>query len=220
MTISRTLFALVVFLVGLTVFIGPTGPPAAQASDVHLPIVGRQFIVVGAEVRTGSVVDWSGDSLDYSPTIGPRARLGLHHILSERFSMNGEIALGASYLTAHPMAPGGNGDSRLALDWGLAVIGRYFPVATLRGLTVAGGLQYRRTSLSEGALLQLGADTRLGYRLWTSDERFMIVELGLYVPFIEGVSLPSEFIVDEDGPEPIPDQWMYPAATLGIQWAF
>lgn len=210
--------ALAIFM-ALVVFWGPQGLPRAHGQDIHLPIVGRQFLVLGAEARTGAIVDYGGDDLDYSPTLGPRLRLGLHHIITDRLSVNGEIAFGASHFAANPLAPGGQSDAQFALDWGLAAVGRYFPVASRRGLTFAAGLQYRSTALSAGNLLQMGIDARIGWRLWTSDERFFLLELGLHMPFVEGLSLDNEFLVDETT-EPIPSEWVYPAATLGAQWAF
>ena len=215
---------LIALAAGLCAYVGPAGPVGAEAEEIHLPIVGRQFITVGADVRAGPVLDWEGDNLDTSPTVGPRARIGLQHIVSQRLSMNLEFAPGATYLSAHPMAPGGDADARLAFDFSLAILGRYMAIGPTSGWTFAGGIHYRRVGLETGSLLQMGVDGRIGYNVWTDDERFVLIELGIHAPLLEGVNLPQRSLQDvEDGvddPGDVPDQWYLPSASLGIQWAF
>lgn len=206
----------VAILVAICTFFGPTGPVTAAAQETHLPIVGRLFLTVGADVRAGPVLDWS-DDLTASPTVGPRVRGGFHHIISERLSMNAEAALGATYLAAHPMAPDGDGDAQVAFDWSIAVLGRYMAIGPLSGWTLAGGPYYRSTALSDGSLLQFGLDGRVGYNFWTDDERFLILEFGLHAPLIEGISVPQH-AVDPD--QAMDNSWTLPSASLGIQWAF
>ena len=208
-------------MAAICTFVGPTGPVGAEAEEVHLPIVGRQFVTVGAEVRGGPVLDYGGDSLAATPTVGPRGRIGLQHILSERFSMNLEGAFGATYLADHTMAPGGDGDAQLAFDFTLGMLGRYFAVGPTSSWTFAGGVHYRRAGLSEGSLLQMGVEGRVGYTVWTDDERFFIVELGFHAPFMEGLSMPQRSLEDiEDAPDDVPDEFYQPSASIGIQWAF
>jgi len=214
------LVAITALVFALT-FVGPTGPVGAEAEQVHLPIVGRQFITVGPELRGGAVVDWSGDELGASPVISPRGRLGLQHIILRRLSMNLELAAGATYLDDHPMAPQGDGPAQFSFDFSATILGRYMAVGPTSGWTFAGGIHYRRLGLQTGSLLQMGIDGRIGYHFWTGDERFVIVELGLHAPVIEGLSLPQSALRTADEPEdPVPDGWALPSASIGVQWAF
>lgn len=208
-------------MAGIFAFVGPAGPPGAAAGDVHLPIMGRQFVVVGVEARGGPVLDYS-DGLAASTTIGPRARVGIHQIITERLSMNLEGAAGTTWLAAHPMAPGGEGASQLAFDFNISMLGRYMAIGPLSGWTFAGGLHYRRAGLEDGSLQQMGLDTRIGYNVWTDDERFFIVELGVHapVPPLEGVNVPIETTEDVERQAQVPDQWYLPSASIGIQWSF
>ncbi len=191
----------------------------AHAEEVHLPIVGSQFPTVGLDMRAGPILDWSGDSMSASAVVGPRARVGLQHILTRSFSMNLEGAFGASYLTDHPVAYDADGQSQIAFDWSIAILARHMAIGSGSGWTFAGGAHYRRASLDVGALLQFGVEGRLGYHVWTSDDRFFIVELGLHAPLIEGLSVTQQTQqqFDEQSPE---DSWYFPSMSLGIQWAF
>lgn len=220
--ISRRLTLLAVaLLAGICTFVGPTGPAVADADEVHLPIVGRQFFVAGLEARGGPVLDYRQAPMSATATVGPRARIGLHHVIGDRLSMNLEGSFGATYLQAHPMAPAGEGDSQVSFDFTLSGLARYMAIGPLRGWTFAGGLHYRRAGLQTGSLLQMGIDGRVGYTVWTSDERFLIVEIGLHAPLLEGISLPQQAIPDEDDEEAqVPDHWYQPSASIGIQWAF
>lgn len=194
-------------------------PTSAQAEEIHLPIVGNQFPTVGLDVRAGPILDWSDDELTASVVAGPRARLGLHHVITKRFSMNAEGAIGASYLTDHPVAFDDGGDAQIAFDFSVAALARYMAIGPGSGWTFAGGAHYRRISLDVGSLVQFGVEGRLGYHVWTDDERFFIVEMGLHAPLIEGLSVPqrTQQKFDDQAPE---DAWYFPSASLGIQWAF
>ncbi len=192
-------------------------PLTVQAQQVHRPIVGSQMFTLGVEAQGGAVVDWIDDDLGLSPAAGARARIGLHHVISDRLSMNAEFAPGATYFAPHPVAPDGAAPSQTRLDWHVALLARRFRIGLTSGFTFAGGIYYRQTHLAGGRLLQLGGDLRLGRFVWTSDETFFIVELGLRGPFIEGLNV-SQFTADDA--VNIPDQWTYPQASLGIQWAF
>ena len=203
-------------LVALCTFFGPTGPVSAQAQQTHLPIVGRLFVAVGADVRAGPVIDWS-DDWNTSATVGPRARLGFHHIITESLSMNAEAAIGATYLSDHPMAPTGQADAEIAFDWSVAVLARRMPIGPRRGWTFAGGPHYRNLSLAQGSLIQFGVEGRIGYSVWTDDERFFIVELGIHMPLIEGLNIAQHAMAPE---APLEENWTLPSASLGIQWAF
>lgn len=202
----------------LCVFVGPTGPVGAEAEEIHLPIVGRQFLTLGAEVRGGPVLDYRTDQLGASTTLGPRGRIGLQHILSSRLSMNIEGAAGATWLAAHPMAPDGQADAEVAFDFNISILARYMAIGPTRGWTFAGGIHYRRAGLRAGSLLQMGLDARLGYNVWTDDERFFIVELGVHAPVFEGLSMPQRG-VDQTDDDP-DDRWYQPSASLGVQWSF
>lgn len=133
--------------------------------------------------------------------------------------MNAEGAFGASYLTDHPVAYENGGEAQVSFDWSVAALARYMAIGPGSGWTFAGGAHYRSASLDIGSLVQFGIEGRLGYHVWTSDERFFIVELGLHAPLIEGLSVPQrtqqEF--DEQSPQ---DSWYFPSASIGIQWAF
>lgn len=178
--------------------------------------MGRQFFTVGLEVQGGAVIDHR-DDLQFSPAIGPRARVGIHHIITRNFSMNAELSAGATYFTEHIMAPGGQGPAQTRLDWRLAVLARRQPVGPTTGWTFAGGIDYRQAHLKDGRLVQFGLDGRLGRYLWTDDERFLIVELGLHAPIWEGLA-----IKDFSGElaSTIPDRWTLPSLSLAILWAF
>lgn len=209
-------------LVGLSIVAAPA-TAVAGTDDAHLPIVGRLYLNAGAEVRTGPILDWRDDTeTDDTKTAvvaGPRLRFGLHHILTERLSMNAEGAVGAMYFGSHPVAIDGQGEEGLALDWSVTILGRYMPIGVLSGWTVAGGVHYRNLHLDDGRLLQFGVEGRVGYTVWTDDERFFIVELGLHAPLIEGMTL-SQTLFTPDQQTEVPDQWYYPSASIGIQWAF
>ena len=202
---------------GLLVLVSPDTMAVAHAQQSHLPIVGRLFLHGGGELRAGPVLEWD-DELTYATTVGPRLRVGLHHILTNRLSMNAEAALGVTYFRDHPIAPGGAAESRPSLDWSATVLARYFPVGPRRSWTYAGGVHYRDVRLADGSLLQFGIEGRLGYAVWTGDERFLIVELGIHAPLIEGLSISQSFLDPER--EPLPQSWIYPTATLGVQWTF
>lgn len=214
---TRPTVLVVALMAAICTFVGPTGPVGADAEEVHLPIVGRQFLTLGAELRGGPVLDYA-DDLQTSTTVGPRGRLGLQHIISSRLSMNLEGSVGATYLTDHPMAPDGDGDAQVAFDFNISMLGRYFAIGQTSGWTFAGGIHYRRAGLRAGSLLQVGADARLGYNFWTGDERFLIVELGLHAPVFEGLSVPQRGFDETD--DHSRDRWYQPSASLGIQWAF
>ena len=199
-------------------FIGPTGPVVAQAQQAHLPIVGRLFGTVGAEIRGGTVIDWNEEDLRLSPTAGSRARLGLHHVLSQKLSMNAEGAIGMTYYTPHTIGVDGEADARMALDWSATILARYLRIGSLSGWTFAGGVHYRSAYLADGTLLQFGVETRVGYNVWTDDERFLIVEFGLHAPLIEGLRVSQQTLTGEQ--PPVPGSWTQPSASLGIQWAF
>lgn len=204
--------------VGLVVAV--IAPSTAEAEDVHLPIVGNQFPTVGLDMRAGPILDWSDDEFQTAVVVGPRARVGLQHVITERFSMNAEAAIGASYLTDHPVAFEDGGDSEISfVDFSAAALGRYMAIGPGSGWTFAGGAHYRRASLDVGSLIQFGIEGRIGYHVWTSDERFFIVELGLHAPLIEGLSVPqrTQQQYDDEAPQ---DAWYFPSASLGIQWAF
>ena len=193
-------------------------PVTAQADEVHLPIVGNQFPTVGVDMRAGAILDWSDDSSN-AAVFGPRLRVGLQHVITERFSMNAEGAFGASYFTEHPVAYEGEGDAQLSFDWSVAALARYMAIGPGAGWTFAGGAHYRRASLNIGSLLQFGLEARVGYHVWTGDESFFIVEFGVHAPLIEGLSVSpqTQQRFNEQSPE---DDWYFPSTSLGIQWAF
>lgn len=175
------------------------------------------MFTLGVNGHGGAVFDWSGDGLSLSPAAGGQASLGLHHIITDRFSMQAEFSAGATYFGPHPMAPRGEGPAQVRPDWRLSFVGRHFAVANTSGWTLGGGLYYRQANLQQGRLLQLGADLRAGRFLWTADERFLIVDLHIRAPVIEGLNI-SEF--DTEEARSVPAQWAYPSAGLGIIWAF
>ncbi len=203
---------------GICAFVGPLGPAPAQAQEqAHLPIVGRLFGTVGAEVRGGPVLDGSNDDLSASPVVGPRARLGLHHVLGQRLSMNAEAGLGVLYFGPHPIAFDGDAESRVAFNWSATVLARYMKIGAQSGWTFAGGVHYANTRLADGTLLQFGAEVRIGYNIWTGDERFLLIELGLHAPIIDGLSTSQQMVAEQ---QEVPGSWYQPMASLGIQWAF
>lgn len=191
-------------------------PAPALAQNVHLPIVGRQFFTVGPEFQAGAVVDYR-DEPQLSLATGPRLRVGIHHIITRNFAMNAELSAGATYFADHIMAPHGQGQAQIRPDWRLSVLARRKPVGHTQGWTFAGGLDYRQAHLKDGRLVQFGLDARLGRYLWTQDERFIILELGLHAPIWEGL-----VVKDFTGElaQTIPDKWIFPSMSLAIQWAF
>ena len=219
---KRLLLVPLILLAGLGAFFGPASlitfeVPTATAQNIHLPMVGRQFPTLGLELHGGTIFDWTGDDLDYSPVVGPRARVGLHHIVTQRLSMNAEFSAGASYFGEHPVAPDGQGPSQIRFDWRLGLLARHFQLGEDSGWTFAGGLNYRRAHLQEGSLIQFGPDLRLGRFLWTSDERFLIIELAAHTPVFSGLTI-SDFTGEIA--QTIPTEWYHPSMSLAIQWAF
>lgn len=191
-------------------------PAPVLAQNVHLPIVGRQFFVIGLEAQGGAVVDYRED-LQFSPALGPRIRVGIHHIITRNFAMNAELSAGATYFAEHIVAPHGEGDAQIRPDWRISVLARRQAVGPINGWTFAGGLDYRQAHLKEGRLVQFGLDGRLGRYLWTQDERFLIVELAVHAPIWEGLAL-KDFTGELA--ETIPNDWILPSMSLAIVWAF
>lgn len=191
--------------------------PALLAQQVHLPIVGRQFITIGFEAQGGPILDWSGDDLGLSSTLGPRARIGLHHVVSPNLSMNLEFSPGGTYFSPHSIGPDGLADSQIRFDWRLSILGRRFAIGPDSGWTLAGGIDYRQAHLREGRLLQFGPTLRVGRYLWITDERFLLFELGAHYGIFEGLNITS---FSEEGPVSVPTDWTLPSLSLGVQWAF
>ena len=111
----------------------------------------------------------------------------------------------------------GEADSRIAFNWGATVLARYMRIGPRSGWTFAGGVHYDTTYLADGTLLQFGLDARIGYNVWTGDERFLIVEFGLQAPLIDGLSTSQQLIAQE---EDMPESWYKPTASLGFQLTF
>lgn len=192
-------------------------PPAkATAQQVHLPVVGRQFIQVGLEGQIGLLFDSVDESAEVLSSFGYQLTLGLQHQITPSFAMNLETGLGASHFADHPIAPRAPDANPPRFDGRLSVLARRFPIGPDQGLTFAGGLTFRQIHLPDWKLLQFGPDLRIGYFTWPSEERFLLIELALFSPLLEGLNRPDFF---NEG-APLPTGWTLPALRLGVQWSF
>ncbi|MFU8803689.1 MAG: hypothetical protein ACNA8W_07775 [Bradymonadaceae bacterium] len=200
---------------------GLLGSPVL-AQGMHLPIVGRQFPTVGLSLNPGFFYDGSSDHPDVgtlAPTGGGALRLGLQHIVSTGFSMNGELQLGMQWVSRHTATPFGVAPSQTAFAWQVGMLGRWFPIGEQKGWTAAVGAHYFRAGLEDAPLVMIGADLRLGRFIWTSDERFVIIEVGYSAPLIQGLRI-SPILAEEVGDEFIERTWSFHRFGIGFTMAF
>jgi hypothetical protein len=204
---------------GAVIFVSTPGLTWAQG--MHLPIVGRQFPTVGLSLSPGFFYDGAADGREVStvaPNGGGTLRLGLHHVVSSGLSMNGELEAGLHYLTAHTASPFGVAPEQLAFAWQITILGRWFPIGEPSGWTFAAGGHYFRAALKDAPLLSIGADLRLGRFIWTSDERFIIIEAGYGAPLLQGLRITP--LVAEEVEELPAKHWALHRFSLGVTMAF
>lgn len=192
-----------------------------MAQGMHLPIVGRQFPTLGFSLAPGFIYDGAAEGTEVgliSPTGGATVRLGLQHVVSRSLSMNGEFEVGLHYLSPHTASPFETAPSQLALAWQVSMLARWFPIGEESGWTGAIGGHYYSARLSDAPLLSLGADLRLGRFIWTSDERFIIIEAGYGAPLLQGLTI-SRTLADQVG-EVRERTWSFHRFSLGLTMAF
>lgn len=192
-----------------------------MAQGMHLPIVGRQFPTVGFSLAPGFIYDGAAEGTEVgliAPTGGGTVRLGLQHVVSRSLSMNGELEGGLHYFTPHTASPFETAPSQLAFAWQVTMLARWFPIGEQAGWTGAVGGHYFRARLGDAPLLSLGADLRLGRFIWTSDERFIIIEAGYGAPLLQGLSI-STAVADQVG-EVRERTWALHRFSLGLTMAF
>ncbi len=191
----------------------------AAAEEFQLPLVGNQFPVVGLDFQGGFLDQDDAVDGDTIYPLGPGIRLGVHHIVTRRLSMNAELRLGATHIDERQLTDQGSEDSTLAFDWKVTALARYQAIGDSSGWTFAGGAHYRNLRLPEASMLQFGLDARFGRHIWLGDETFMIIEAGLHLPLIDGLSTSGPTSFEED-PEVMLDDWFYPTASVSAHIAF
>lgn len=193
----------------------------ANAQDVRLPHVGRQFLTAGLQLEPGILHDPGAEGREAPArnalNLTGQVVLGLHHIQSTQFYMSGELGLGLGYFDAHGAAPDGTGEQDLAFAWQAGLVGRWLPWEDQAGWTVGLGAHLYRAFLDEAPLNALAFEPRLGRYVWRDDDHFVLLEAGYAFSFIQGLSLPSPFTREEDAPPYVARSWTFHRWSLGLQ---
>lgn len=198
------------------------GPrPAHAQRGVHPPRIGQQFLSVGGTIQPGFFYDKTvptGEAWTRVMTTGgTMARAGLHHILTERFIMSGEVDLGMQWLNEHTAQLDGQADSEWAFSWQVGLTGRWLPFGEKAGWSLGGGPHLYQAYLKDESLSSLGLALKAGRYIWTGRENFVLVEFGYALPFIQGISRGNTFSGSE---EAVAKDWTFHRFGVHIQYGF
>ena len=183
------------------------------------PKVGHRYLTVGMAGQPGFLADD-----DAPPDIGTRALgvgslmlVGFQHVVAPSIYMAAEISFGNQWLDTHTAHRDGHSDSETALAGQVSVLGRWVPGGADGGLSLGAGGQYFEAALDDASIQVYGIETRVGAYLW-KDEEFALVEVGYIFPFIQGLSLPTDY--SGMGTSDVIQDWAFHRFILSVQWGF
>lgn len=220
----RPIFIALLFAFGLSFF-----PAGAAAQQVVLPRKGMQYITAGLSLDPGFIYDSSAQARSntapgtlsasaYALGAAGMAEVGITQIINPQFFMSAELGAGAQWLREHTAAPEGVAESGAHFAWQAGLYAHWLPFGDLAGYAGSAGVQLFRAHLEDAPLQMLAADIRLGKYLWTSDERFLLLQIGYALPLIQGLSRSTDF--DESGAQLPEETWSFHRFSLGFQYGF
>jgi len=194
----------------------------ARADPIRMPRIGQQFFTVGLNLQPGFMFDDNPpadpDWGTVSPTNASMARVGFQQIVSESFLMSVDADLGVQWLNEHTAERRGRADSEFAVAWQLAITGRWVPGSGQSGWSFGGGPHLYTAHLRDRPLQSIGFDLKAGRYIWQRDEKFVLVELGYAVPFVQGLT--RDDTVSGDREEFAPKNWTFHRFSFSIQFGF
>jgi hypothetical protein len=223
--VSPVIFALIL--------LAPAGamlPATARAQEVALPKEGMQYFTFGLSLNPGFIYDPDADQVahgegarggdgpsNYALGAAGMAEVGITQIINRRFFMSAEAQVGLQWLNEHTADKDGSAPSSTSFAWQLGLYMQWLPLGEELGFVSSAGLQLFRVRLDDAPLQILGAEFRLGKYIWTAQENFLLVHVGYTLPFIEGLSRPTEFDSNATWAE---EDWTFHRFSLGFQYGF
>lgn len=186
----------------------------AQAQQVAQPNEGRQYFTVGLSLDPGFMLDSTADT---AFTSAGMAQVGLSHTINRYFFMSAEAEAGVQWMRAHTAGKDGAAPSASDFAWQVGIYGHLLPFGQESGWVANAGIHLFTAHLEDAPLQVLGGELRLGRYIWTTDERFLLVQVGYALPILQGLARPAQY--DENDPW-ADENWSFHRLSLGFQYGF